>query len=379
VAENPAGASRGENGADEPRINRLFKILVKQDASDLHLKTKRSPILRIKGQLHILKSDPLTDRQIERLLYEIMSPDIQARFEERGAIDFAHEFGDGWRVRINVFRQRGHVSAACRLVQRHIPEFEELNLPGEIIREIAEAPSGLVLMVGATGCGKSTTLGAMLQHINRTRRCHVLTIEDPIEFSYADDKAIINQREIGIDCENWLDALKFAVREDPDVILVGEMRDPATFQAGLTASETGHLVMGSMHAANCSQVIGRIMEMFPADQRPMVQRGLAGNLRAVIAQMLFPASKEGVDRVPAVEILKVTPFVSGLIERGEESKIPDVIRAGKDDGMIDMTESIAKLVEKDYVLRKVALAKAPNRDRLNMILRGINVGGGIIG
>lgn len=365
--------------AGAPRIEKLFKIMVRQKASDLHLKVGQPPLLRIGGRLHAVKSDALTDRHIQRLVYELWSPEQIALFEEHGSLDFSLEFGGGWRVRINVYRQRGHISVACRLVVMNIPSFEELNLPPGLSK-IAEYPSGLVLVVGATGCGKSTTLAAMIQHINSNRRCHILTIEDPIEYSYKDGKSYINQREIGLDVPNWGSALKYAMREDPDVILIGEMRDPDTFAAGLTAAETGHLVFGTLHAPNCTQTFARILEMFPAEKHPMIRHALSANLRAIVAQMLLPASKEGLHVVPAVEILFCNAIVRNLIAKGEEPKLADVIRGGANEGMQDMTMAIAKLVNDDLVLRREALAKAPNRERLDMALRGISVDvGKIIG
>ncbi len=367
----------GGNGA--PQIEKLFKVMVRQKASDLHLKEGQAPVLRIGGTLHTLKSEPLTDRQIKSLGYELLSKEQAARFEENGSLDFAREFGGGWRVRINVFRQRGHISIACRLVQMNIPTFEELYLP-PTLRKLAEYHTGLVLVVGATGTGKSTTLAAMIQHINDSRRCHILTIEDPIEYSYKDNKALISQREIGLDVTDWLSALKYAMREDPDVILIGEMRDPDTFYAGLTAAETGHLVFGTLHASNAVQAFARILEMFPPDKHRMVRQGLSTNLRAIVAQMLLPSCKEGVGVVPAVETMLCTSVVRNLIAKGEEAKVNEVIRGGANEGMQSMTEAIAKLVNDDMVLRKDALERAPNRERLDMALRGIAVDvGKIIG
>ena len=361
----------------EPKIDKLFKILVRQGASDLHLKVDQPPILRIGGMLRSLKSDPMTDQQIRKLIFELLRPEQIALFEQRGSFDFAHEFEGGWRVRINVFRQRGHTSAACRLVQINVPTFAELHLPQSLI-SIAEYPTGLVLIVGATGTGKSTTLAAMMQHINTTRRCHILTVEDPIEYSFKDAKSLVNQREIGLDVPDWQSALKYGMREDPNVMLIGEMRDPDTFQAGVTAAETGHLVFGTLHAATCSQSFARILEMFPTEKHPMVRQGLSANLRAIVAQMLFPCTKEGVRMVPAIEILLCTPVVRALIARGEEDKVEDVIRGGSDEGMQDMTGAIAKLVKEEMVLKKVALENAPNRERLEMELRGIAVDRGKI-
>lgn len=362
----------------EPKVEKLFKIMVRQGASDLHVKVGQPPMLRIGGLLRALKSDPLTDAQIQKLFDEILRPEQAEILKERGSFDFAYEFEGGWRVRINVFRQRGHLSAACRLVQVKIPTYEDLHLP-PILRQIAETPVGLVLVVGPTGCGKSTTLAAMINQINLTRRCHILTVEDPIEYSFTDAKALVNQREIGLDVPDWASALKYAMREDPNVILVGEMRDPETLHAGLTAAETGHLVFGTLHAANSYQVIGRILELFPTEKHGMIRQGLAANLRAIIAQILLPCCKEGIRRVPAVEVLLCNPAVRNFIAKGEDEKIAEVLRSSGGEGMQDLTGAIAKLVKEDMVLRKVALERAPNRERLEMELRGISVGGGIVG
>jgi twitching motility protein PilT len=357
--------------AGEPKIEKLFKIMVRQNASDLHLKVQQPPVLRIGGVLRSLKSDLLTDAQIQKLIYELLKPDQIATFERIGSFDFSYEFEGGWRVRINVYKQRGHISVAVRLVQSRIPSVEELHLPPSLIK-IAEIPIGLVLVVGATGTGKSTTLAAMIQHINNTRRCHILTVEDPIEYSFKDNKALINQREIGIDVPDWLSALKYGMREDPNVILIGEMRDPETLQAGLTAAETGHLVFGTLHASNCYQAFSRMLEMFPVEKHPAIRQGLSANLAAIIAQMLLPSSREGLRMVPAVEVLICNSVVRNLISRGEDEKIAEVIRGSSSDGMQDMTAAIAKLVKEETVLRKVALENAPNRERLEMEFRGIS-------
>ncbi len=357
--------------AGEPKIEKLFKIMVRQNASDLHLKVGQPPVLRIGGALRSLKSDLLTDAQIQKLMYELLKPDQIATFERIGSFDFSYEFEGGWRVRINIYKQRGHISVACRLVQSRIPTVEELHLPPSLIK-IAEMPIGLVLVVGATGTGKSTTLAAMIQHINNTRRCHILTVEDPIEYSFKDNKSLVNQREIGIDVPDWLSALKYGMREDPNVILIGEMRDPETLQAGLTAAETGHLVFGTLHASNCYQAFSRMLEMFPVEKHPAIRQGLSANLAAIVAQMLLPSSREGIRMVPAVEVLICNSVVRNLITRGEDEKIAEVIRGSSSDGMQDMTAAIAKLVKEETVLRKVALENAPNRERLEMELRGIS-------
>jgi len=364
----------------EKKIEKLFQIMVKQEASDLHLKFGQPPILRIRGTVHFLKSEPLTDRQIHKLAYEIISPEQAEIFEHQGSLDLAYEFGpDTRRVRLALFRQRNHISLAARLVQAKIPTFEEINLPTQLAK-ICSGRRGLILVCGATGSGKSTTLAAMIGYINNTRRCHILTIEDPIEFSFKDDKSFISQRELGIDVPDWASALKYAMRADPDVIMIGEMRDPETFAAGLAAAETGHLVFGTVHSSSAAQTFSRVLDMFPRDRHRMLRQELANHLRSIIVQMLVPAAKEGLAMVPAVEIMISTASIRNLILKEEERKIADLIPASRDEGMQDMTQALAGLFDKDMVLRKVALEYAPNRDRLLMALRGISTEtGGLLG
>ncbi len=366
-----------EENNEGHKIDKLFQIMLRQGASDLHLKYHQPPILRIGGNLQALKSDPLTDTQIRKLTYEMISKVQIARFEETGSLDFSYEFAGGERVRVNLYKQRAHISMAARLVQSKIPSFEELHLP-PVMERIAGFPQGLVLVCGPTGCGKSTTLAAIIDYMNTNRRCHILTIEDPIEFSFTDRNCYIDQREVGLDVPSWDAALKYSVREDPDVIMVGEMRDPDTFQAGITCAQTGHLVLGTLHAPSAGQTFARILDMFPLERHDAIREDLASNLRAIMAQMLLPSIKEGVRRVPAVEVMLSTPTIRDLIRRGDENRIPEIIRNSTAEGMIDMTQSIAKLIQEDYVLRKVGLQLAPNKERLQMELRGISVDAGRI-
>ena len=359
------------------RIDKLFLVMAKKGASDLHLKHDQPPLLRISGALHPLNSDPLTDRQLEKLVYEILSDKQRETFEQIGSLDMGYEFAEHERVRINIFRQRGHISLAARLVKSKAPTFQEINLPPQL-EKLSSLRTGLVLVCGPTGCGKSTTLAAVLDHINQTRRCHILTIEDPIEFSYTDKKSYVNQREIGLDVPTWQAALKYALRQDPDVILVGEMRDSDTFQAGVQCAETGHLVMGTLHSSSVSQTVGRILEMFPSEKHPMIRQALASNLRAIIVQMLLPGAQEGLRVAPALEILFMNAMARQLIIKGEDNKLGDLIRASTAEGCCSMTQSIAELVNKDLVLRKVALEHAPNKEQLEMELRGITVDSGRI-
>jgi len=275
-------------------------------------------------------------------------------------------------VRVNAFKQRGSLSLAARLVKNEIPNFEQLNLP-PAVDKLTTYRQGLVLVCGVTGSGKSTTLAAIIESLNAARRCHILTIEDPIEYVYADKKAAINQREMGIDVFDWSDALTAAVREDPDVILVGEMRDRETFAAALAASETGHLVFGTLHASSAAQVFGRILDMFPPEERDGVRKGLAFNLQAVVCQKLVPSCMHGTDMAPAVELAFCTPTVRELIRKGQDKAITDVIRAGARDGMQDFTASLADLVGKSLITGETALEIAPNPDELKMALQGIRL------
>jgi len=233
----------------EPQLNKYFKAAIKTMANDIHLKVGQPPKLRIYGELKNTTGEVLTAEQMEQLVFEIMSPAQKEAFLAQGTLDFAHEVGREHRFRLNVFRQRGMISLVGRRVSAHVPSFEKLNLP-PILSKIAESRQGLVLVVGATGCGKTTTIAAMLDYITKTRSCHIVTIEDPIEYLYNDNKAIVSQREIGLDVPNFEDALTYLMRQDPDVVFVGEMRDAKTVTAGMRAAETGHMVMGTMHLFN---------------------------------------------------------------------------------------------------------------------------------
>ncbi|MGD2175895.1 MAG: PilT/PilU family type 4a pilus ATPase, partial [Candidatus Brocadiaceae bacterium] len=278
-----------ENGR-ELKLDVLFAQMPDLEASDLHLKPGNSPIYRVAGDLHRAKVNPLSEQQIESLVEEWIGKGRMAELREKGSLDLGHDF-DGGRVRVNVFLQRGRISLAARLVKNEIPTLEELHLPAEL-EKITEFQQGLVLVCGITGSGKSTTLASLLEMINGRRRCHILTIEDPIEYLHEDRQSIVNQREIGLDCRDWADALRSAVREDPDVILVGEMRDRETFQAGLRAAETGHLVFGTLHTSSAGGTIGRILDLFPADRHSLIRQSLALNLQGILCQQLIPSYRE---------------------------------------------------------------------------------------
>jgi len=352
-------------------LDDLFALMAGWNASDLHIKVGSPPVYRIAGQLKRVKADPLTEEQVAGMVRDFLGEERFKELYRKGSLDIGHNVPGG-RVRVNVFLQRGVISLAARLVETKIPTLEELHLPPTLARVI-DYPQGLVLVCGVTGSGKSTTLACLLQMMNEKYTRHILTIEDPIEYLYQDKKCIINQREMGLDCHSWPDALRAAVREDPDVILVGEMRDQETFQAALIASETGHLVFGTLHTSSAAGTIGRILDLFPSDKHTLIRQSLALNLKAIIGQKLIPSCKEGVDRVPVVEVLFVTPPVWKAIEEGEDAKISALIAQGEEEGMLSWTKSFVNMINAGYIEKKVARQYAPNKEELEMALRGIDI------
>jgi twitching motility protein PilT len=358
------------NGNKPPEIEKLFKVVIKADASDLHLKVGLPPKIRIHSKLKNTTGEPLTEHKIEEMVFEIMSPKQKQFFMENGALDFAYQVGEMDRFRINVFRQRSYISLAARRISGKIPPFETLHVP-PVIEKIAESHDGMILVTGPTGSGKSTTIASMIDHINRTRACHIVTIEDPLEFLHVDRKSIVSQREVGIDVPNFDDALRSLMRQDPDVVLVGEIRDHETLTAAMKAAETGHLVFGTLHSNNCAQTIQRILDMFPQEERELTRQTFALTIRAVISQQLLPGIRPDVKRLPAIEIMINSPIIRKLISEEREADIPAAIRAGQNEGMQDFTDSLYKLVEDEYIDLKVAMQYAPNVEELKMALKGI--------
>jgi twitching motility protein PilT len=367
------GVSDGE-AAEQKGLERLFRLMLKYGASDLHLKAGAPPIMRITGRIRPFKADVLQGERIEEMLHEVLSPAQRQAFEQRSDIDFAYSVRDAGRYRVNAFRQRGSVSIAVRRVNTEVPTFADLHLPVATMEKIASLKQGFVIVAGVTGSGKSTTLAAVLEYVNSTRRCHIVTIEDPIEYLYRDKKAFVNQREVGLDVPSFAAALKSVVRQDPDVILIGEMRDAETIETALMASETGHLVFGTLHSSTVAQTIGRITDLFPPERERQVRAALRFSLKAILCQKILEAQDEKVGLVPAQEILIVNPTVAKLIADGEDKKIEQVIRSSKEEGMQDFNQSLVQLVQQRLISEKTALEASHNPDQLTMNLKGIFLG-----
>jgi twitching motility protein PilT len=358
-------------------IDKLFRALVKLEGSDLHLKVGCPPFVRVAGTLRPLNRAPICVEEMARLLFPLFINDPRRKriFEEDGGVDFAYSLvveERRWRFRVNILQQMGSVGLVARRVNNTIPTFAELHLPPSL-EGLCRFSQGMILLSGITGSGKSTTIASMLDWINHNYRKHVLTLEDPIEFTFTDDKCLINQREVGTDVKDFMIGMKQAVREDPDVILVGEMRDRETFETAIQAAETGHLVFGTIHASTAPSTIGRILDLFPESQRSAVRSAIVFNMKAILAQKLLPSIMPGVSRVPTLEIMVFNPTVRKLILEEDEDKLADAIRIGKEDGMQDFAMSLKQLVEEDKIDRATAFEVAPNPEALKMALKGIEL------
>lgn len=372
---NDAMAAKFLKKREELEIDKLFRALVKLKGSDLHLKAERAPIIRVNGTLRPLDRGPIDDEEMVRITFPMMTERNRKIFEETGGADFAHTVevdGSLWRFRVNLLQQLGHVGMVARKVNQWIPDFEGLYLPESMV-ELCKFHQGMVLLAGVTGSGKSTTIASMLNWINRNYRKHILTLEDPIEFVFTEDKCLINQREIGLDVIDFGIAMKHAVREDPDVMLVGEMRDEETFMTAIHAAETGHLVFGTIHASSGPSTIGRILDLFPQSMHSSLRSAIAMNMKGIVAQKLLPSIKEGVGRVPTVEIMTFNSIIRKLILEEKDEKLADAIRMCEREGMQDFTMSLKGLVDKELIDRETAFEVAPNVDALRMALKGIEV------
>lgn len=359
----------------QEQIGKLLAFVSANGASDLHLKVGYPPTVRIGGHLRRIDVPELPSSEyIEQMMAVLLPSAKREEYERRGAADFAARAENGDRFRINVFRSEGEMHAALRRVQSKIPDFQELNLPPIYEKTIMTCLEGLILVAGVTGSGKSSTLAAMLKYINSHRSLHVITIEDPIEYSFQPQKCIISQREIGIDVANFPEALRFVVRQDPDCIMIGELRDKETMLAAIQSAETGHLVLGSIHCSDAEQTLARILEFFPREEHAFIRSSLANSLKAIMVQRLLPGLVPG-SRFPATEVLLNNSIVKEKIVHEEDGDIPAILHACRDEGMRDFTQSLYDLVEAHTIARDVAMDYAPSRDALRSRLKGIDTAG----
>jgi twitching motility protein PilT len=349
-------------------LNELLMFMTKKGASDLHIKPMRPPLLRIQGRLIPIKANPLQPDEVEKMLAEIMKPGQRARFEKQQAVDMGYGVPGIARFRCNIFMQRGTMAAVFRRVPFEIQTVDDLNLP-DVIGNFTEYPSGLVLVTGPTGSGKSTTLAAMINLISKARQCHVVTIEDPIEFLFQDDKATVSQREVGTDTPNFHEALRNCMRQDPDVIMVGEMRDLETMATAITAAETGHLVFSTLHTNNAAQTVDRIIDSYPADQQTQVRSQLALVLKAIVSMQLLEDA-EGKIRLPALEILVNSPKISKHIENGEIKEIVEEMENSVNFyHMQSMNQSLISLLAHNRITYEQAIDASSEPDDLSLKLR----------
>ncbi|MCH1640289.1 type IV pilus twitching motility protein PilT [Paenibacillus timonensis] len=328
-------------------FNGLLKQAFGAGASDLHVTVNSPPVLRIDGSLRALGEELLSPSTLERIVQELMSPAQYKKFAEQGELDFSYGLPGISRFRINVFRQRGSISIAARVISPLVPAFETLNLP-PVLLKLAQKPQGLFLVTGPTGSGKSTTLASLIDHINHTQRKHIVTLEDPIEYLHRHDKSIINQREVGLDTLSFDNGLRAALRQDPDIILVGEMRDPETIRTAITAAETGHLVFATLHTADAPQTIDRIIDAFPPAQQGQIRIQLASVLLAILSQRLLP-SRSGKGRVCATELLLNPPAVGNLIRSEKVHQIKSVMQTNFQLGMHTLEMSLRELLRQGAV------------------------------
>ncbi len=348
-------------------IDDLLRMTVERDGSDLHLKAGSKPLIRIYGELiPVEELDPLTPDEARNLAYSIMTETQRARFDEDWELDMAHVITGLARFRCNMFIQRGHVGMVFRVIPIRIQSMEELALP-PVCRYFAERPRGLVLVTGPAGSGKSTTQAAMIDYINKREACHIMTVEDPVEFLHEDVQALINQRELDTDTHSFSNALKYVLRQDPDVILVGEMRDLETIHLAITAAETGHLVFGTLHTPDAIQTIDRVIDVFPMHQQAEVRMQLAVNLIGVISQTLLKRA-DGKGRVAAFESLVAVPAIRNLIREAKTFQIASMIQTGGKQGMMTLDQYLASLVKKGLVTRTEAAAKCSNYREFDALL-----------
>jgi len=351
----------------------VLRATVQLRASDLFLKVGGPPRVRVDGNVRQLGTQAMTKDDVKEAFHTLVDEHARAIFQKYHEVDTAFEADGVGRFRINCFMQRGNIGLVLRLVQSHIPDYQDLGLPVETFERLALLRRGLVLVTGITGSGKSTTLASMIQYMNRNTNRHIITVEDPIEYAYTDERCLINQREVGIDTRDFKSALKNAMREAPDVILIGEMRDTETVQAAIDAAETGHLVLSTLHTINAQQTMERIINFFPPYQHNLIRMQLSMVVQGVVSQRLVPRAN-GPGRIPAMEVMIATPTIKQMIEEGRTPELYAAIRDSQHFGCVTFNQSLYSLFEQGAISREDALVTSDNPDEMEMLFRGIQRG-----
>ncbi|MCK4244777.1 MAG: type IV pilus twitching motility protein PilT [Candidatus Omnitrophica bacterium] len=351
------------------KLEELLRKTIERDASDLHLAVDSPPVIRINEKLIPLGNKPLSDVDTKELAYSIMSEEQRKVFEREDELDLSFGIKDVSRFRVNVFKQKDSIAVAIRAIPYKIKTFEELGLPVEVTTSLTKLPKGLVLVTGATGSGKSTTLASMIDRINENRPCHIITVEDPIEYVHTHKKALVNQREIGTDTHSFVNALKYVLRQDPDVILIGEMRDLETMAIALTAAETGHLVFATLHTNDATQSINRLIDVFPPHQQNQIRIQLSFVLQAILSQQLIPRADEK-GRVLALEVMVITPAIRSMIRESKTHQLYSVIQTGGKFGMRTMNQSLYELVQRHLISQQQALERSLDPEDLRRLFKG---------
>ncbi len=357
-----------------PEIDKLLKVMQKHGGSDLHVSSNSRPMIRLHGDMTPLKVEPLPSEQVLSLIHEIIPDHFRDQFHQKGDVDFAYQMDETARFRVNAFMDRNGPGTVLRIIPTKIKSAQDLRLP-ETILNFTKLHKGLVLVTGPTGSGKSTTLAAMIDHINQTRKDHIITVEDPIEFTHPNKKCLVNQREVHRHTNSFHAALRAALREDPDIVLVGEMRDLETTHIAIETAETGHLVFGTLHTTTAASTVDRIIDQFPTNQQGQIRAMLSTSLKGVVAQNLLKKA-DGTGRVAAIEILIVTSAVSNLIRDGKTFQIPSVMQTGAKFGMVMLNDQLARFVMEGTVAAEEAMGKAVDKRDLAMKLKvaGIDLG-----
>jgi twitching motility protein PilT len=353
-------------------IRELLQFMVQQNISDIHFKADCAPLIRVNGQLISTQKDVFTPDSIKQLAYGLMSEAHKKRFEEEGELDLSYALTKVSRFRVNVYRQKGTLALSLRVIPWELKGFEDLNLPAPTLKKLCGMPSGLILIAGVTGAGKTTTLNTMINYINENFAYNIITIEDPIEYFHKDKKSSISQREVGSDTQSFGTALKYILRQDPDVIVIGEMRDPEAIAAAVVAAETGHLVLSTIHTMDSLHTIQRIVDSYSTDQRGPMRPAIANILRGVLAQKLV-TTQDGKERLPCTEMLLMTPYIKQLIADNKIGEVYSAVARGHSDGMMTFDQDLLRLCREGKISKEAALVETSRPDNFISMLQGISV------